>query len=35
MDQATNQETTQESFVTVPYMQGLKEELRRVFKDTY
>ena len=34
MDQATNQETTKESFVTVPYIQGLNEEFRRIFKDT-
>ena len=32
MDQATNQETTKESFVTVPYIQGLSEEFRRIFK---
>ena len=34
MHQATNQETTKESFVTVPYIQGLSEEFRRIFKDT-
>ena len=34
VDQATNQETTKESFVTVPYIQGLSEEFRRIFKDT-
>ena len=34
MDQATNQETTKESFVTVPYIQRLSEEFRRIFKDT-
>ena len=34
MDQATNQETTKESFVTVPYIQGLSEEFRSIFKDT-
>ena len=31
MDQASNQE---DSFVTVPYIQGLSEESRRIFKDT-
>ena len=34
MDQYTNQETTKESFVTVPYIQGLSKEFRRIFKDT-
>ena len=34
MDQATNQKTTKESFVTVPYIQGLSEAFRRIFKDT-
>ena len=34
MDQATNQETTKGSFVTVPYSQGLSKEFRRIFKDT-
>ena len=34
MDQATNQETTKKSFVTVPYILGLSEEFRRIFKDT-
>ena len=34
MGQATNQETTKESFVTVPYIQGMSEEFRRIFKDT-
>ena len=33
MDQATNQETTKEFFVTVPYIQRLSEEFRRIFKD--
>ena len=34
MDQATSQETTKESFVTVPYILGLSEEFSRIFKDT-
>ena len=34
MDQATNQETTMGSFVTVPYIQGLSKEFRRILKDT-
>ena len=34
MDQATNQETTKDSFVTVPYIQGLSKEFGRIFKDT-
>ena len=33
MDQATNQETTMESFVTDPYIQGLSKESRRIFKE--
>ena len=34
MDQDANQETTNESFVTVPYIQGLNEKFRRIFKGT-
>ena len=34
MDQTPNQETTKESFVTVPYIQGLSEEFRKLFKVT-
>ena len=34
MNQATNQETTKESFVMVPYIQGISEEFRRTLKDT-
>ena len=34
MNQATNQETTKESFVTVPFIQGLSEEFRRILRDT-
>ena len=34
MDQTTNQETTKESYVRVPYIQGLSEEFRRTLKDT-
>ena len=34
MDQTSNQETIKESFVTAPYIQGLSEEFRRIFKDT-
>ena len=34
IDQVTNQETTKESTVTVPYIQELSEEFRRIFKDT-
>ena len=34
MYQPINQETTKESFVTVPYIQGLSEEFRRILKDT-
>ena len=34
LDQATDQETTKESFVTGPYIQGLSEEFRRIFKAT-
>ena len=33
MEQTTNQETTKESFVTVPYIQELSEKFRRIFKD--
>ena len=33
VDQASNQETTKEFFVTVPYIQGLSEEFRRIFYD--
>ena len=31
MDQAPNQETTNESFATVIYIQGLGEEFRRIY----
>ena len=34
MDQAPTQETTKEAFVLVPYIQGLSEEFRRIFKET-
>ena len=34
MKQATNQDISKESFVTVPYIQGLSEEFRRIIKDT-
>ena len=34
MDQANHQEITKESFVTVPYIHGLSEQFRRIFKDT-
>ena len=34
MDQAPTQETTEGAFVSVPYIQGLSEEFRRIFKDT-
>ena len=34
MEEATNQETTKESFVTVPYIQELSKEFRKMFRDT-
>ena len=34
MDQPTNQVTTKESFVTVPYIQGLSKKFWGIFKDT-
>ena len=34
MDQAPTQETTDEAFVSDPYIQALGEEFRRIFKDT-
>ena len=34
IDQGMNQKTTKESFVTVPYIQRLRKEFRRIFKDT-
>ena len=33
IDKTTNQETTKDSFVAVPYIQGLSMEFRRIFKD--
>ena len=32
MDQAINQETTKKSFVTVPYILGLSEELEEYLR---
>ena len=34
MDQDHSQKTTKEAFVSVPYIQGLSEEFRRIFQDT-
>ena len=34
MDQASTQETTKVVFVSVPYIQGLSEEFRRIFQDS-
>ena len=34
MDQSSTHETTKEAFLSVPYIQGLSKEFRRIFKDT-
>ena len=34
VDQTTIQVTTKELFISVPYIPGLSEEFRRIFKDT-